>query len=83
MPVQSVLELGTSISPTWFTEVTIVLQSDRILKKEDSEVSERMLAYLRADGIEIRLNTGIDGVEKRNDEIVCNIRWNTEHYKRG
>ena len=50
--------------------VTIVQRSNRIMKKEDAEVSERMLAYLRAEGIEIRLNTGIDGVEKRNDEIV-------------
>ncbi len=51
--------------------VTIVQRSDRIMKKEDSEVSERVLEYLRAEGIEIRLNIGIDGVEKRNDEIVA------------
>lgn len=51
------------------SEVTLVQRSEQIMKKEDSDVSEKMLEYLRADGIVIRLNTGIDGVEKVNDGI--------------
>ena len=38
-------------------KVTIVQRSDRILTKEDTEVSEKMLSYLREDGVEILLNT--------------------------
>ena len=38
-------------------KVTIVQRSDRILTKEDTEVSEKMLSYLQEDGIEILLNT--------------------------
>ena len=33
-------------------EVTIAQRSDRILTKEDTEVSEKMLNYLREDGVE-------------------------------
>ena len=39
------------------SKVTIVQRSDRILTKEDPEVSEKMLNYLREDGVEILLNT--------------------------
>lgn len=52
------------------TEVTIVQRSNRILNKEDLDVSEKMFDYLSADGIDIRLNTGIDAVEKRDDITV-------------
>ncbi len=38
-------------------KVTIAQRSDRILTKEDTEVSEKMLSYLREDGVEILLNT--------------------------
>ena len=38
-------------------KVTIVQRSDRILSKEDTEVSEKMLNYLQQDGVEILLNT--------------------------
>ena len=38
-------------------KVTIVQRSDRILTKEDPEVSEKVLSYLREDGVEILLNT--------------------------
>ena len=39
------------------TQVTIAQRSDRIFAKEEAEVSEKMLSYLREEGIEIRLNT--------------------------
>ena len=52
------------------SEVTIAQRSNRILNKEDLDVSEKMFEYLSADGIDIRLNTGIDAVEKRDDITV-------------
>ena len=39
--------------------VTIAQRSERILTKEDTDVSEQMLLYLREEGITIRLNTNI------------------------
>ena len=40
-------------------EVTIVQRSDYILPREEPVVSERMLEYLRAEGIAILLNTNL------------------------
>ena len=50
-------------------EVTIVQRSGGILTKEDIEVSERLLDYLRAEGLTFRLNTTIDNIVKRPDGI--------------
>lgn len=48
------------------SKVTIAQRSGRILTKEDEDVSERMLQYLRSEGIEILLSTNIDKIEQQN-----------------
>ena len=48
-------------------DVTITQRSERILTKEDTDVSEQMLRYLREEGITIRLNTHITQVVKAQD----------------
>lgn len=50
-------------------DVTIVQRSSRILTKEDIEVSERMLDYLSAEGLAIKLNTTIDSIVKGPEGI--------------
>ena len=50
-------------------EVTIVQRSGRILTKEDADVSEQMLRYLREEGIAIRLNTNIAEVSQSQEGI--------------
>ena len=45
-------------------DVTIAQRSGRILTKEDTDVSEQMLRYLREEGITIRLNANITQVVK-------------------
>ena len=50
------IELGQAFHRLGAT-VTIVQRSDRILTKEDTAVSEKMLSYLQEDGIETLLNT--------------------------
>ena len=40
-------------------DVTIAQRSGRILTKEDTDVSEQMLRYLREEGLTIQLNTNI------------------------
>ena len=48
-------------------DVTIAQRSGRILTKEDADVSEQLLRYLRAEGLTIRLNTRITQVVKAQD----------------
>ncbi|MDE0426267.1 MAG: mercuric reductase [Candidatus Poribacteria bacterium] len=48
-------------------DVTIVQRSERILTKEDTDVSEQMLHYLRADGLTLRLNTNITAVAQNGE----------------
>ena len=48
-------------------DVTIVQRSERILTKEDADVSEQMCRYLHAEGLTIRLNTNIAAVTQNGD----------------
>ena len=48
-------------------DVTIVQRSGRILTKEDTDVSEQMLGYLREEGLTIRLNTNITQVRQHQE----------------
>ena len=50
-------------------DVTIAQRSGRILTKEDTDVSEQMLGYLREEGITIRLNTNIAQVAQNQESI--------------
>ena len=50
-------------------DVTIAQRSGRILTKEDTDVSEQMLGYLREEGLTIRLNTNIAQVVQRQEGI--------------
>lgn len=67
-------------------KVMIVQRSDRILTKEDPEVSEKMLSYLQEEGIEILLNTNpvqINQIktpfsEELNPDIAVWVSQNTE-----
>ena len=50
-------------------DVTIAQRSGRILTKEDTDVSEQMLRYLREEGITIRLNTNVVRVNESQEGI--------------
>lgn len=50
-------------------DVTIAQRSDRILTKEDADVSEKMQQYLTSEGIDIRLNTDITKIDKNEDGV--------------
>ena len=67
-------------------EVTIAQRSDRILTKEDTEVSEKMLSYLREDGVEVLSNTNpvqIDRIDAPfNEELNPDIAvWGPQDTK--
>ena len=55
-------------------DVTIAQRSGSILTKEDADVSEQMLCYLRDEGITIRLNTTIAQVVK--SQGGAHVRFN-------
>ena len=55
-------------------DVTIAQRSGSILTKEDADVSEQMLRYLRDEGITIRLNTTIAQVVK--SQGGAHVRFN-------
>ena len=55
------------------TEVTIVQRGDYILPREETVVSERMLEYLRSEGIKILLNTNLIEVTNLTPHRVGNI----------
>ena len=50
-------------------DVTIAQRSERILTKEDADVSKQMLRYLCEEGITIRLNTNIAQMVQHEDAI--------------
>jgi pyruvate/2-oxoglutarate dehydrogenase complex dihydrolipoamide dehydrogenase (E3) component len=61
-------------------DVTIAQRSERILTKEDTDVSEQMHGYLREEGIAIRRNTNIAQIAQHEDAInVTFSRSQTSH----
>lgn len=59
------------------SKVTIAQRSNRILTKEDTDVSEQMQAYLTSEDINIRLNTDITQVEKHANGVKVTFSENT------
>jgi len=55
------------------SRVTIVQQAPRLLVREDHDVSERLLAALRAEGVDVRLGHRALACEKHDGgkELVC------------
>lgn len=56
------------------TKVTIVNRSDRILSKEDLEVSELVKALFENQGIQVLTNTNVEKVEKRNGNKAVHFK---------
>lgn len=56
------------------SQVTIIQRGNSILKKEDYDVSEMMLEYLDAEGIEFKLNCTISEMKKEISGISVSIK---------
>lgn len=52
------------------SKVTIIGRGDRILKREDKDISTRIQKILEEDGVEILLNTDTKKIEKNEDNIT-------------
>lgn len=53
------------------SEVTVVNRSDQILRGYDEEVRDRLLAIMRERGIEFRLGSPLERVDKRTDGTLA------------
>ena len=51
--------------------VTVVEMSDRLIAREDRDVSDAVREILEAEGIDVRLNAKCIAVEKDGDGIAC------------
>ena len=67
------IELGQAFQRLG-SQVTIIQRSNNILKKEDFDVSEKMLEYLGEEGIEFKLNCTISEMKKEDSEISVSFK---------
>lgn len=68
------------IFSTFGTKVTIVNRSERILGKEDQEVSELVKALFENRGITVLTGTGVVKVEKHNGKKVVHFQKGSKEY---
>lgn len=60
------------------SKVTILQRSNRILPDEMPDVTETLMEYLRAEGIEILTGTKIKSIERKNEKILINVSTKEE-----
>lgn len=62
------------------TKVTLVNRSDRILSKEDIEVSELVKALFENQGIQVLTNTNVEKVERRNGHKAVHFKTGEQSF---
>jgi pyruvate/2-oxoglutarate dehydrogenase complex dihydrolipoamide dehydrogenase (E3) component len=55
------------------SEVTIIEMGERLIQREDEDVSSAVKEILEREGINIRLNATCIGFAKRNEEIIARV----------
>jgi pyruvate/2-oxoglutarate dehydrogenase complex dihydrolipoamide dehydrogenase (E3) component len=55
------------------SEVTIIEMSDRLISREDADVSASILDILQREGIKVRLKAECIGFKKNGDEIIATV----------
>lgn len=66
------LEMGQMFS-RFGAEVTILQQGDRLISREDEDVTEEIAAILRGEGIDVRLSTTTRRVRQEGDRIELEV----------
>jgi len=62
------------------TKVTIVNRSEKLLSKEDTEVSDLVKALFENKGITVLTETGVVKVEKKNDKKIVHFQKGPNQY---
>src|SRR5271156_3939444 len=55
------------------SEVTVIEFGPRLISREDEDVSQAVAGFLKAEGIDVRVNSAIVGVEKQGNSIVAKV----------
>jgi pyruvate/2-oxoglutarate dehydrogenase complex dihydrolipoamide dehydrogenase (E3) component len=55
------------------SEVTVIEFGPRLISREDDDVSQAVAGFLEEEGIDVRVNSKIVGVEKQGDPIVAKV----------
>jgi pyruvate/2-oxoglutarate dehydrogenase complex dihydrolipoamide dehydrogenase (E3) component len=55
------------------SEVTVIELGPRLISREDSDVSQAIAGFLKEEGIDVRIDSKIIGVERQGNSIAVNI----------
>jgi pyruvate/2-oxoglutarate dehydrogenase complex dihydrolipoamide dehydrogenase (E3) component len=55
------------------SEVTVIERASHLIPREDTDVSQAIAAFLREEGIDVRVDSKVVGVEKRGDCITVKV----------
>jgi pyruvate/2-oxoglutarate dehydrogenase complex dihydrolipoamide dehydrogenase (E3) component len=55
------------------TQVTLITRGERLLPSEDPEVSQFLETVLAADGVDLRLQAQVDGVQLKGAEVLVQL----------
>ncbi|MBD0266956.1 MAG: NAD(P)/FAD-dependent oxidoreductase [Cyanobacteria bacterium Co-bin8] len=55
------------------TQVTLITRGDRLLPAEDPEVSQFLETVLTAEGIDLRLNAQVEGVQEKGEKVLVQL----------
>ena len=55
------------------SEVTVIELASRLIPREDADVSQAVTAFLREEGIDVRVDSKVVGVEKNRDSITVKV----------
>lgn len=55
------------------SEVTVIEFGPRLISREDQDVSQAVTDFLKEEGIDVRVNSKMTGVEKQGDSIAAKI----------
>jgi pyruvate/2-oxoglutarate dehydrogenase complex dihydrolipoamide dehydrogenase (E3) component len=55
------------------SKVTVIEFGPRLFSREDDDVSQAVAGFLEAEGIDVRVNSAIVGVEKQGNSIAAKV----------
>jgi pyruvate/2-oxoglutarate dehydrogenase complex dihydrolipoamide dehydrogenase (E3) component len=55
------------------SEVTVIELGQRLIPREDEDVSQAVAGFLKEEGIDVRVNSEVVGVEKQGNSIVAKV----------
>ena len=60
------------------SEVTVIEFGPRLISREDEDVSQAVAGFLKEEGIDVRVNSEVVGVEKQGNSIVAKVEFERE-----